>query len=72
MPADAAGVPATVAGVEYTGTGFAVALAGPGGEEYSVLLTEAALHARPVAPGDAVSLVWDEADRRPLVDAAGQ
>jgi putative spermidine/putrescine transport system ATP-binding protein len=66
-----AGLPATVLGVEYTGTGFAVALAGTAGEEYSVALTEAALHAHPVEPGQSVSLAWDQADIRPLADAAG-
>jgi putative spermidine/putrescine transport system ATP-binding protein len=66
-----AGLPATVAGVEYTGTGFAVALAGTAGEEYSVALTEAALHAHPVEPGQSVSLAWDEADIRRLADTAG-
>ncbi|WP_341538231.1 ABC transporter ATP-binding protein [Roseicella frigidaeris] len=65
----AAGVPATVTGVEYTGTGFAVALAGAGGEDYSVALTEAALHAHPVAPGQRVTLAWDAQDSRPLADA---
>jgi putative spermidine/putrescine transport system ATP-binding protein len=64
-----AGVPATVTGIEYTGTGFAVALQGAGGEEHSVVLTEAALHARPLVPGEAVSLAWDEADIRPLAAA---
>ncbi|MBK1657968.1 ABC transporter ATP-binding protein [Paracraurococcus ruber] len=66
----AAGQPATVTGVEYTGTGFGVTLAGPGGEEFTVALTEAALHARPVAPGDPVHLAWDEADTRPLEGGA--
>jgi putative spermidine/putrescine transport system ATP-binding protein len=65
----AAGLPATVAGVEYTGTGFAVALVGTAGEEFSVVLSEAALHADPVAPGQQVSLAWDQADIRPLADA---
>jgi putative spermidine/putrescine transport system ATP-binding protein len=64
-----AGLPATVTGVEYTGIGFAVALAGTAGEEFSVVLTEAALHAHPVGPGQAVSLAWDEADIRPLADS---
>ncbi|MDO9708085.1 ABC transporter ATP-binding protein [Paracraurococcus lichenis] len=63
------GQPATVTGVEYTGTGFGVTLAGSGAEEFTVALTEAALHARPVAPGDAVHLAWDEADIRPLADS---
>lgn len=67
-----AGLPATVVGVEYTGTGFAVALAGTAGEEYSVALTEAALHAHPVQPGQSVSLAWDVADIRPLADAGGK
>jgi putative spermidine/putrescine transport system ATP-binding protein len=62
-------LPATVAGVEYTGTGFSVALTGAGGEEYAVTLPEAALHARPLSPGDSVSLAWDETDVRPLMPA---
>jgi len=65
----AAGIPATVTGVEYTGTGFGIALVGPQGEEVTVALTEAALHARPVEPGEAVHLAWDEADIRPLADS---
>ncbi|TCZ54633.1 ABC transporter ATP-binding protein [Roseicella aquatilis] len=66
----AAGLPATVAGVEYTGTGFAVALSGAAGEEFSVLLTEAALRAQPVEPGQSVALAWDEADIRPLAGSS--
>jgi len=64
-----AGMPATIAGIEYTGTGFAVALQGPTGQDYSVVLTEAALRDRPVAPGEAVALAWDAADIRPLAAA---
>ena len=64
-----AGVPATVTGIEYTGIGFAIALAGAAGEEFSVTLAEAALRAQPVAVGDAVHLSWDAADIRPLAPA---
>jgi hypothetical protein len=46
-----------------------VALVGTAGEEFSVVLSEAALHADPVAPGQQVSLAWDQADIRPLADA---
>jgi len=60
------GLPATIRGIEYTGTGFVLSLAGIGGEEYGVVLDQAALRARPLAPGDAVSLAWDEVDIRPL------
>ena len=64
-----AGVPATVTGIEYTGIGFAIALAGAAGEEFSVTLAEAALRAQPVAVGDAVHRSWDAADIRPLAPA---
>jgi len=60
-----AGVPATVSAVEYTGTGFAVAVTGAG-SEHTVLLDEAEFHAHRVAPGDAVALTWAAADVRPL------
>jgi putative spermidine/putrescine transport system ATP-binding protein len=68
LPAGEGTLAATVRGVEYTGTGFAVALAGPAGEEWTAALDEAALRARPLEPGQAVGLGWDEADVRRLAD----
>jgi putative spermidine/putrescine transport system ATP-binding protein len=61
-------VQATVRGVEYTGTGFAMALAGPAGEEWQALVGEAALRDRPIEPGERVGLGWDEQDLRYLAD----
>jgi putative spermidine/putrescine transport system ATP-binding protein len=66
LPAGEGAVAATIRGVEYTGTGFAVALAGPGGEEWQALLSEAVLRARPLEAGQDVGLGWDEADVRHL------
>ncbi|MBL6076470.1 ABC transporter ATP-binding protein [Belnapia sp. T18] len=67
-PAGEGVVQATVRGVEYTGTGFAVALAGPAGEDWQALVGEAALRARPLEAGEAVGLGWDEQDLRYLAD----
>jgi putative spermidine/putrescine transport system ATP-binding protein len=64
--ADAAGYPATLRALEYTGTGFSLSLADAAGEELGVLLDEAALAAHPLTPGDQVFLGWDAADERPL------
>jgi putative spermidine/putrescine transport system ATP-binding protein len=68
LPAGQGAVQATVRGAEYTGTGFAVALAGPAGEEWQALASEAALRARPLEPGEPVGLGWDEQDLRHLAD----
>ncbi len=62
-------VQAAVRGVEYTGTGFAVTLAGPAGEEWQALVGEAALRQRPLEAGEAVGLGWDEQDLRHLADS---
>ncbi len=67
-PAGEGVLSATVRGIEYTGTGFAVALGGPAGEEWTATLDEAALRARPLEPGQAVGLGWDETDVRRLAD----
>jgi putative spermidine/putrescine transport system ATP-binding protein len=61
---------AVVRAVEYTGTGFALTLAGPGADDLTALLDEAEHRARAVAPGDRVGLAWTDADARPL--AAGE
>jgi putative spermidine/putrescine transport system ATP-binding protein len=67
-PAGQGSAQATVRGVEYTGTGFAVTLAGPAGEEWQALVGEATLRERPLEPGEAVGLGWDEKDLRHLAD----
>ena len=64
--AEGAGYPATLRALEYTGTGFSLALADATGEELGVLLDEAALAGHPLTPGDQVALTWDAADERPL------
>ena len=73
--ADGAGYPkanaraaytATLRALEYTGTGYSLALADATGEELGVLLDEATLAAHPLTPGDQVALTWDPADERPL------
>ncbi len=60
-----AGLAANIVGIEYTGTGFSIALKDAEGEEYSVLQPEIT----GLAPGQAAHLVWDRADER-LLDAA--
>jgi putative spermidine/putrescine transport system ATP-binding protein len=66
-PNTPAALEAVVRAVEYTGTGFALALAGGDGtDDWAVLLDEAQYRARAVAPGDRVGLTWAEADARPL------
>jgi putative spermidine/putrescine transport system ATP-binding protein len=69
VPGAPGALEAVVRAVEYTGTGFALTLAGAGADELTVLLDEAEHRARAVAPGDRVGLTWAEADARPL--AAG-
>jgi len=65
-PPGAGGIAATLRAVEYTGTGFALALTDGRGEELTLLLDEAAHAARAVEPGETVALTWDPADERPL------
>jgi putative spermidine/putrescine transport system ATP-binding protein len=66
LPPEGGLVPATIRGIEYTGTGFAVALAGPAREEWTALLDEATLRARPLETGEAVGLGWEATDVRHL------
>ncbi|WP_328702561.1 ABC transporter ATP-binding protein [Belnapia mucosa] len=68
LPPGAGAVPATIRDVEYTGTGYAVTLIGPGREEWTALVDEAALRARPLESGQAVGLGWDREDLRPLAE----
>ncbi|MFC7689121.1 TOBE domain-containing protein [Paeniroseomonas aquatica] len=70
LPVAEGAVAATIRGIEYTGTGFAVALAGPRGEEWQALLSEAALRAQPWEAGQDAGLGWDEVDVRHLAAAA--
>jgi putative spermidine/putrescine transport system ATP-binding protein len=67
-PGTAGALDAVVRAVEYTGTGFALTLAGAGSgpDHLTALLDEAECRARGVAPGDRVGLTWAEADARPL------
>ena len=70
LPVGEGAVAATIRGIEYTGTGFAVALAGPQGEEWQAMLSEAARRAEPWEAGQDVGLGWDEVDVRHLAAAA--
>ena len=64
---EGAGHPATLRTVEYTGTGHALSLVDPRGEEIAVLLDEAAMAALPpLSPGARLALTWDAADERVL------
>jgi len=60
-----AGLPASIIAIEYTGTGFVIALKGAAGEDYSVIQPALA----GLVPGQAVHLAWDSADER-LLEAA--
>lgn len=57
---DPAGLPATVTGIEYQGDRVAVTTATPQGEEVVALLADAAFFDRPINPGEAVGLSWDQ------------
>jgi putative spermidine/putrescine transport system ATP-binding protein len=58
------GFAATVRGVEYTGTGYAVSLADGSGEEFTVLRDAPGA----LAIGEPVSLVWDASESRLLAN----
>ncbi|HYZ32515.1 MAG TPA: ABC transporter ATP-binding protein [Crenalkalicoccus sp.] len=66
-PPDAPGLPATLRGLEYTGTGYLATLADARGAELSAVLDAPVLEGRALQPGEAVTLAWDESDIRPLV-----
>jgi putative spermidine/putrescine transport system ATP-binding protein len=57
-----------VSAVEYQGPMVRVALATDAGEA-AALVSDAAFYAAPVAPGDAVTLVWSHADAHVLAEA---
>jgi putative spermidine/putrescine transport system ATP-binding protein len=57
-----------VAAVEYQGAMVRVALAIDDGDEASALLPDGDFYARPVAPGDAATLMWSERDAHVLAD----
>ncbi|CAA9250375.1 MAG: ABC transporter, ATP-binding protein (cluster 1, maltose/g3p/polyamine/iron); ABC transporter, ATP-binding protein (cluster 10, nitrate/sulfonate/bicarbonate) [uncultured Acetobacteraceae bacterium] len=65
-PGSPGALDAVVRAVEYTGTGFALTLAGAGTDELTVLQDETERRAHPAAPGDRVGLTWAEADARRL------
>jgi putative spermidine/putrescine transport system ATP-binding protein len=56
---------AIVTGVEYQGPTYQIALQGGGGD-IAATLADAEFLARPFTPGDAVALVWADADAHPL------
>jgi putative spermidine/putrescine transport system ATP-binding protein len=58
-----------VAAVEYQGAMVRVALETDAGEEASALLPDGDFYARPVEPGDPVTLVWSERDAHTLAEA---
>jgi putative spermidine/putrescine transport system ATP-binding protein len=58
-----------VAAVEYQGAMVRVALETDAGEEASALLPDGEFYARPVEPGDPVTLVWSERDAHTLAEA---
>jgi putative spermidine/putrescine transport system ATP-binding protein len=58
-----------VAAVEYQGATVRVALETDAGEEASALLPDGDFYARPVEPGDPVTLVWSERDAHALAEA---
>jgi putative spermidine/putrescine transport system ATP-binding protein len=60
-----AGLPASIVAIEYTGTGFVIALKGAAGEDYSLIQPTMV----GLAPGQVVHLAWDSADER-LLEAA--
>ena len=63
------GLPGTVTDVEYQGTYVLLGLKAKdeaGEQDFSVMLPEAAFHARPFAPGDAVGLSWPANRAHPL------
>ena len=66
---DAAGLPATVTGVEYQGASYAVALEGGGASDLTAIVGDGEFSAFPVAVGDHVGLIWSEADIRPVSPA---
>ena len=51
-----------VAAVEYQGAMVRVALAIEDGEEVSALLPDSDFYAKPVEPGEALTLTWSERD----------
>jgi putative spermidine/putrescine transport system ATP-binding protein len=58
-----------VAAVEYQGAMVRVAVATDAGEEASALLSDGDFYARPVAPGDAATLVWSDRDAHVLAQS---
>jgi putative spermidine/putrescine transport system ATP-binding protein len=60
---------ATVTGVEYQGASYSIALEGGGAGDLSVLVGDAEFARSPVAVGDRVGLVWNEADIREVSPA---
>ena len=58
-----------ISAVEYQGSVVRVTLADPSGLEAVAVLPDNTFYATPVAPGDAATLVWSEADVHTLTEA---
>jgi putative spermidine/putrescine transport system ATP-binding protein len=55
-------LPATVTGVEYQGSSYAVSLEGGGASDLTAIVPDGEFLSSPVEPGAEVGLVWHEAD----------
>ncbi len=72
LPANAsnARLSATVAGVEYQGASYQIALEGGGASDLSAIVGDAVFASAPLAPGDPVGLAWRDEDIHPLSPAS--
>jgi putative spermidine/putrescine transport system ATP-binding protein len=68
-PPEGPHVSGRIAAVEYQGAMVRVALATDGGDEASALLPDSVFYAKPVAPGEAATLVWSDRDAHALAEA---
>ena len=65
-PSGMTGLNGVVSNVEYRGASVKITVTGAAAEDFTVIVTDAAYFAAPVAPGDAVTLTWPLADVIPL------
>ena len=61
---------ATVAGIEYQGAFYQVALEGAGAKDLAAVVSDAHFLAKPVSIGDSVGLTWLDEDIHPLSPAS--
>ena len=57
---------ATIAGIEYQGAAYHIALEAPGLSDLSAVVSDAVFSKAPFAPGDPVGLSWSDEDIHPL------